>query len=125
MKLLLVEDEKDLLNAYQKGLKAEVPQISEQKIEEFVDKYTENLNEFSLKIITDSDPTSIDPDDKIFGFEVFNPENKSIGISMLGLKSLDKDTKYLLEYQPQIYTTNFIYSQIKKDPTYIDQVFKK
>ena len=108
-----------------KGLKAEVPQISEQKIEEFVDKYTENLNEFSLKIITDSDPTSIDPDDKIFGFEVFNPENKSIGISMLGLKSLDKDTKYLLEYQPQIYTTNFIYSQIKKDPTYIDQVFKK
>ena len=112
-------------NNLKEGLKAEVPQISEQKREEFVNKYTENLNEFSLKIITDSDPTSTDPDDKIFGFEVFNPENKSIGISMLGLKSLDKDTKYLLEYQPQIYTTNFIYSQIKKNPTYIDQVFKK
>ena len=89
------------------------------------ENYTENLNNFSLKIITESNPTSTDPDDKIFGFEVFNPNNKSIGVSMLGLKNLDKDTKYLLEYQPQIYVTNFIYSQIKRDPTYIDQVFKK
>ena len=112
-------------NNLKAALQISVPKLSEQKREVFVDTYTENLNSFSLKIITESDPTSTDPDDKIFGFEVFNPENKLIGVSMLGLKNLDKDTKYLLEYQPQIYITNFIYSQIKKDPTYIDQVFKK
>ena len=112
-------------NNLKEGLRVEVPKIPEQKREVFVENYTENLNNFSLKIITESNPTSTDPDDKIFGFEVFNPNNKSIGVSMLGLKNLDKDTKYLLEYQPQIYVTNFIYSQIKRDPTYIDQVFKK
>ena len=112
-------------NNLKAALKITVPKLSEQKRESFVYIYTENLNDFSLRIITDSDPTSTDPDDRIFGFEVFNPENKSIGISMLGLKNLDKDTKYLLEYQPQIYVTDFIYNQIKKDPSYIDQVFKK
>ena len=122
---LLFATPRVIKNNLKLALKITALKLSEEKREAFVDTYTENLNNFSLKIITESDPTSTEPDDKIFGFEVFNPENKSIGVSMLGLKNLDKDTKYLLEYQPQIYVTDFIYNQIKKDPTYINQVFKK
>lgn len=98
--------------------------VESNKLKNFVDSYVENINDFSLQIIKDDNPISTNPDDKVFGYQIFDPNNKSMAKVSLGLKNLDKDTRYLLEYQPQVYITNFLYTKIKEDPTYIDKLTK-
>jgi len=111
---------------FKEALKYSLPNdVPDERINAFVDTYVANINTFSLKITQKDDPTSVNPGDKVFGYDIYNGNNKSIGGDALGIKNLDKDTKYLLEYQPQVYITDFIYRAIKRDPTYIDRIFKK
>ena len=98
--------------------------VDNNKLDSFIDSYVKNINDFSLQIIKEDNPASTNPDDKVFGYQIFDPNNKSMAKINLGLKNLDKDTRYLLEYQPQVYITNFLYSKIKNDPSYIDKIVK-
>ena len=91
----------------------------------FTNNYLKNINQFKLQPYTIDDPRTTTIGDKVWAYRVINPEGKTITEDFIGVTNLDKDTKYLLDYQPQVFITESIYQKITEDKDFINQVLTK
>lgn len=98
--------------------------IDKQTLDVFNSQLANNINKFKVQVYPNTDPTGDDFTSKTWHMKIINPDGSELNSRNLGLKNLDKDTRYLLEFQPHIFIADYILGELVKNPENINTILK-